>query len=144
MLSLFKKLITESKKLIYSDAFRQKHRLGNGFSRRSKLSFLSVMYFILAQEYKAISINLSNLQNIFPLSKIPYVSKQAVSKARQKLSSNAFQELCLLFPTYITHKEKMFLYGMDFVYMQWMALLSRYLCQKKTLNFGEVTLISMV
>lgn len=106
MKNLFKKIIMETKKRIHSESFHQKHRLEKGFSRQRKLSFIHIMYFILTRENKSISMNLANLRKIFPHLKIPHTSKQAVSKARQKLSSNACLELCQIFSSIYYSQKK--------------------------------------
>lgn len=108
MKNLFRKIIVETRKLIHSKSFHQKYRLEKGFSRQRKLSFIHVMYFILARENKSISMNLTNLRKIFPHLKIPYISKQAVSKARQKLSANACLELCRIFSRLYYSQKKTF------------------------------------
>jgi len=61
-----------------------------------------MIYFILACEKKSIGINLADICQPFPQLKIPTASKQAVSKARQKISADAsfhkevFKELYFL------------------------------------------------
>lgn len=102
---LIKKILVNTKDLIHSDSFLKKHRLNNRFTRQGKLSFTDIMYFILSRENKSISINISNMRRFFPQLKIPPVSKQAISKARQKVSSDACLELCHLF-TKLYYKQK--------------------------------------
>lgn len=108
MKNILKKIIVETKNLIQSESFHQRHRLAKGFSRQRKFSFTHVIYFILARENKSININLANLRKIFPHLKIPYISKQAVSKARQKVSSNACLELCQTFSGLYYSEKKTF------------------------------------
>ena len=104
---LLKNIILNTKCLIHSDDFLNRHRLSNGFTRQSKLSFTDIMYFILSRENKSISINFSNMRRAFPQLNLPSVSKQAISKARQKVSSDACKELCQLFTKiYYTEKKK--------------------------------------
>ena len=76
---------------LVSKAFQEKYRIGNSFSRSRKLSFSTLIYFILQSVPKSIPINYSQLLDSFP-SPLPFVSKQAISKARQKISDGAFQE----------------------------------------------------
>lgn len=78
---------------ITSKPFLQKHRIGNAFSRTGKLSFENLIYFILQSTHKSLSSNYSQLMDSFSDQKIPFVSKQAVSKARQKISHEAFVDL---------------------------------------------------
>ena len=104
---LLKNIILNTKSLIHSDDFLNRHRLCNGFTRQSKLSFTDIIYFILSRENKSISINFSNMRRAFPQLNLPSVSKQAISKARQKVSSDACKELCQLFTKiYYTEKKK--------------------------------------
>lgn len=104
---LLKNIILNTKCLIHSDDFLNRHRLCNGFTRQSKLSFTDIIYFILSRENKSISINFSNMRRAFPQLNLPSVSKQAISKARQKVSSDACKELCQLFTKiYYTEKKK--------------------------------------
>ncbi len=83
-----------------SDSFRMKHRIGNAFSRSGKLSFHNLIYFILRSSHKSISINYSDLSDDFPTASLPFVSKQAISKARQGISCSAFVDL---FRLSVTH-----------------------------------------
>lgn len=76
---------------LVSKEFQEKYRIGNSFSRSRKLSFSTLIYFILQSVPKSIPINYSQLLDSFP-SPLPFVSKQAISKARQKISDGAFQE----------------------------------------------------
>ncbi len=84
-------------KLIHSERFIHKHRIGTGFTRNRKLSFSQLIYFILASGKKSIGVNWSDISHEFPFLNFPSVSKQAISKARQKISSNACLKLCQLF-----------------------------------------------
>lgn len=91
------KILTSILKLanekITSNAFQEKHRIGKAFSRTRSLSFSNLMYFVLQSTHKSISINYAQLiENLSP-STLPFVSKQAISKAIQGVSSEAFKEL---------------------------------------------------
>ena len=78
---------------INSDTFRDKFRIGNAFSRSRSLSFSTLMYFVLQTSHKSISINYSQLMDNLSTINLPVVSKQAISKARQGISPEAFVEL---------------------------------------------------
>lgn len=93
----FETVIKKASQLICSEEFIQKHRIGNGFTRSRKLSFPNLIYFILAAGKKSIGVNWADVCHDFPSLNLPPVSKQAISKARQKISSNACMELCQLF-----------------------------------------------
>ena len=82
-----------SNDLITSKDFLTKHRIGNAFTRSRKLSFPNLIYFILQSAHKSISINYSQFLDSFLSVVPPFVSKQAVSKARQGISHEAFLEL---------------------------------------------------
>lgn len=82
-----------SNELITSEDFLAKHRIGNAFTRSGKLSFPNLIYFILQSSHKSISINYSQFLDSFSSEIPPFVSKQAVSKARQGISHETFLEL---------------------------------------------------
>ncbi|PYG84345.1 hypothetical protein LY28_03659, partial [Ruminiclostridium sufflavum DSM 19573] len=90
---LLKSIIEESKALIKSRDFINVHRIGNSFSRSRKLSFTDLFYFIINSTKKSLSINYSQFKMDFPELKLQIVSKQAISKARQGISHEAFHEL---------------------------------------------------
>lgn len=83
-------LIKNVKNLIASDEFRIKHSLEqNAFTRNRKLSFQDIIYFILGLPRKSLSTEL----DLFCEEQEYYVSKQAFSKARYKISSQAFEDI---------------------------------------------------
>ncbi len=86
-------ILQSSNELITSESFLTKHRIGNAFTRSGKLSFTNLIYFILQSAHKSIQINYSTFLNGFLPETPPFVSKQAVSKARQGISHKAFLEL---------------------------------------------------
>lgn len=89
-------ILQRSNELITSESFCTQHRIGNAFTRSRKLSFQNLMYFILRSTHKSLSINYSELMDSFQTSILPFVSKQAISKARQGISHEAFHELFCL------------------------------------------------
>ncbi len=90
---LLSSILQLSDKLISSESFLIKHRIGNAFSRSGKLSFPKLIYYILRSSHKSISINYSDLLDDLSSEGLPFVSKQAVSKARQGISYHAFLDL---------------------------------------------------
>ena len=86
-------ILQSSNELIISDSFCMKHRIGNSFTRSRKLSFQNLIYYILRSTHKSISINYSELVDDLDSSIPSLVSKQAISKARQGISHEAFVEL---------------------------------------------------
>ena len=76
---------------LVSKAFQEKYRIGNSFSRSRKLSFSTLIYFILQSVPKSIPINYSQLLDSFP-SPLPFEPKQAISISRNTSSVGAFQE----------------------------------------------------
>lgn len=82
-----------SNEKINSEYFLKKYRMGNAFTRSGKLSFSKLVYFILHASHKSISINYSQFLDCFSSEIPPFVSKQAISKARQGISHGAFLEL---------------------------------------------------
>ena len=84
------KLIKNVKTLISSDEFRTKHSLeDNAFTRNRKLSFQDIISFILGLPRKSLPTEL----DLFFEEKDFSVSKQAFSKARYKISSQAFEDI---------------------------------------------------
>lgn len=83
-------LIKNVKNLIASDEFRIKHSLEqNAFTRNRKLSFQDIIYFILGLPRKSLPTEL----DLFFEEQGYSVSKQAFSKARYKISSQAFEDI---------------------------------------------------
>lgn len=68
-------------------------RIGNAFTHSGKLPFSNLICFVLQSVHKSIPINYSRFLDTFPSVVPPFVSKQAVSKARQGISHKAFLEL---------------------------------------------------
>lgn len=83
-------LIKNVKNLISSDEFRIKHSLEqNAFTRNRKLSFQDIIYFILGLPRKSLSTEL----DLFFETQDYTVSKQAFSKARYKITPQAFEDI---------------------------------------------------
>lgn len=91
--NILSSILQSSNELIISESFRAKHRIGNAFTRSRKLSFQNLIYFILRSTHKSISVNYSEFVDSFPSSISAFVTKQALSKARQRISHEAFIEL---------------------------------------------------
>ena len=90
---LLTSILQYSNELITSKDFLTRHRIGNAFTRSGKLPFSNLIYFVLQSVHKSIPINYSQFLDNFPSDIPPFVSKQAVSKARQGISHKAFLEL---------------------------------------------------
>lgn len=86
-------ILKSSNERITSESFCAKHRIGNAFTRSRKLSFQNLIYFVLRSTHKSISINYSEFMDSFQTSIPPFITKQALSKARQGISHEAFLEL---------------------------------------------------
>lgn len=82
-----------SNDLIVSKDFQNKYKIGTSFQRTRKLSFSTLIYFVLQSTHKSISINYANLSDSYKSGSLPVVSRQAISKARQNISPSAFFEL---------------------------------------------------
>lgn len=91
--NLLTSILQSSNELIRSDSFCMKHRIGNAFTRSRILSFQNLIYYILRSTHKSIAINYSELVDSLNSSIPPFVSKQAISKAKQGISHKAFIEL---------------------------------------------------
>lgn len=84
------------KHTIQDPAFIATYRIHeNDFTRKRVLQFQDIMTFILSLPKKNLTFDLENfLEQLFP-GTVPSYSKQAFSKARYKISWQAFQELFL-------------------------------------------------
>lgn len=89
----FSSIIRATNNLIHSKDYADNYRLGNSFSRSRKLSFTNLIYFILNATHKSLSVNYAQLRSALLEVKPPSVSKQALSKARQGISEEAFSAL---------------------------------------------------
>lgn len=132
---LLTSILQRSNELITSESFLTKHRIGNAFTRSRKLSFPNLIYFILQSVHKSISINYSQFLDSFSSDVPPFVSKQAVSKARQGISYKVF--IALFRPCVdqfiITHLTC--IHGIIFIYMPLMEVQYRFRNQKKTIRY---------
>ena len=90
---LLTSILQSSNDLITSEDFLTRHRIGNAFTRSGKLSFSNLIYFVLQSVHKSIPINYARFLENFPSDLPIFVSKQAISKARQGISHKAFLEL---------------------------------------------------
>ena len=90
---LLTSILQSSNELIASEDFLTRHRIGNAFTRSGKLPFSNLIYFVLQSVHKSIPINYSRFLDNFSSEIPPFVSKQAVSKARQGISHKVFFEL---------------------------------------------------
>jgi hypothetical protein len=90
-------ILKETNNLITSNEYKEAYSLGNSFSRNRKLSFSNTVHFICSALRKSISSEIDNFIEDHPYLKFPSITKQAFSKARQNISSQAFNELCRLF-----------------------------------------------
>lgn len=87
---LLTSILQSSNDLITSEDFLTRHRIGNAFTRSGKLSFSNLIYFVLQSVHKSIPINYARFLENFPSDLPIFVSKQAISKARQGISHKAF------------------------------------------------------
>ena len=81
---LLTSILQSSNELITSVDLLARHRIGNAFTRSRKLPFSNLICFVLQLVHKSIPINYSRFLDAFLSEVPPFVSKQAVSKARQK------------------------------------------------------------
>lgn len=86
-------ILGELKLRIESDEFLQKYRVGNCFTRKRNIVFKSLIYYLLSNGNNSIENNISSFRTLFKSIDLPKVSKQALSKSRQGISSKAFSEL---------------------------------------------------
>lgn len=75
---------------IYSEEYVNRYRINNAFTRSRKLSFSNIIRYIIHSSHHSVSVNYSSFRNMIYDEKLPMVSKQALSKARQGISHKAF------------------------------------------------------
>ena len=78
---------------IHSKEYAQQHRIKNAFTRFRKLSFSDIMLYVINSSHHSISVNYASFRDILYSENLPMVSKQALSKARQGISHEAFLNL---------------------------------------------------
>ena len=91
------KIIDSIHKLVTSDDYKNTYRLNNSFSRNRKLSFQQIIYLICSNLRKSINLEIASFKDKFKFIKLPDVTKQGFSKARQNISPEAFNKICELF-----------------------------------------------
>lgn len=96
-INLLSNILKRTNSLIQSDEYKDAYSIGNSFTRKRKLSFANTVYFICSGLRKSISTEINNFIEEHPYLDFPDISKQAFSKARQKISVEAFKELCRVF-----------------------------------------------
>lgn len=110
-------ILQTANKRITSKDFLAEHRVGNAFTRSRKLSFSNLIYFILQSTHKSLSINYSQLLDALSPDSLPFASKQALSKARQRISHKAFLALFRLsVEQYYHHFQKLRLWNGFHIY----------------------------
>ena len=96
-ITLLSSIFKITNNLITSADYKEAYRIDNSFSRKRKLSFANTIYFICSGLRKSISTEINNFIDQHTYLEFPNISKQAFSKARQKISVEAFKELCRVF-----------------------------------------------
>lgn len=81
------------RKLIHNCMFLNAYSIGNAFTRMRKLTFLNVFFYLLHLSKKSMAIKMADFMDDFSFVGFPDVSRQALSKARQGISPEAFAEL---------------------------------------------------
>ncbi len=78
---------------IHSKEYARHHSIQSAFTRFRKLSFSDVMLYVINSSHHSISVNYARFRSILNTENLPMVSKQALSKARQGISHEAFLNL---------------------------------------------------
>ncbi len=93
---LISKILNKSNKLILSNDYKIDYSDKKSFVRQRKLTFSNCIYFILSGLRMSLSYELSDFAKNNKKLEFPKISKQAFSKARQKIDYRAFIKLCKL------------------------------------------------
>ncbi len=92
--TVVKLILNTIRKKSISEDFINKHRIrSTSFTRKRKLTFHNLILFILGNSKTSLSLELSRFINHLKLPTNAFITKQAFSKARQKISYSAFVEL---------------------------------------------------
>ena len=78
--------------MLKRDDLKNEHSMPNAFVRKRNLSFEKMILYLLNSSKKAMSINIADMIERHSEITFPDVSKQAVSKARQKIRPEVFAE----------------------------------------------------
>lgn len=93
-LLLLKKIFNEVNHLINTERFKSNNRLNeSSFTRKRKMSFKDIIYFILASPQKSLSFELTQYFQQLGVTSQKTISKQAFSNTRQKILPSAFKML---------------------------------------------------
>ena len=88
-----KLIISRIKQYLSSPECLEAHREKNHFIRKRKLTMLHLVTYLFYSTKASMSQNLASIIEDLSSTNFPSVSKQAISKARQKISPNLFKEL---------------------------------------------------
>ena len=91
-----KKIIQSMKEYITDPTILEAHRAKGHFVRKRKLSMFQIILYLLYTSKASMFQNLSRIRDDLVAIDFPNVSKQAVSKARQFIHPDLFQELFYL------------------------------------------------
>lgn len=118
-----------SNELITSDDFLASHRIGNAFTRSN------LIYFVLQSAHKSIPINYSHFLDNFSSDVPSFVSKQAISKARQGISYKAFLNYSAFLWSSSISCQQIYVHGMISISMPLMEVRYRSQNQKKIIKY---------
>jgi hypothetical protein len=93
---LLSELLTQIQNMLQSKEFLEEFRTARHFVRKRKLSMEKMVMFLLFHSKLPLDGKLDQLRERFPDLDFPFVSKQALSKARYGISHELFRELFLM------------------------------------------------
>lgn len=91
--SLFDTIINDIRDTLQSDDFLRKYKESKHFSRKRKLSMFQTIIYLLYTNRSGMAANIGNIRDDLWTLDFPNVSRQAVSKARQHIFPELFEEL---------------------------------------------------
>lgn len=104
-ISICNSIIQQLHSLVASPLFQAAYCRQNSFTRKRKLGFQQLLYFLLASSHRSLPINIAEFRDRYPELNFPDITKQAVSKARRNIHPQAFAEMCRLSAS-VFHKEQ--------------------------------------
>ena len=90
---LFSNLLILIRELICSSDFLEEFRVPKHFVRKGKITLENMVYFLMFHSKSSLEIKLDRFREQFPEREFPFVSKQALSKARYGVRFELFQTL---------------------------------------------------
>lgn len=91
--ALFDTIVNDIRNTLQSDEFLLRYKEASHFSRKRKLSMFQTIMYLLYSNRSGMASNIGNIRDDLWTLDFPNISRQAVSKARQHIFPELFEEL---------------------------------------------------